>query len=153
MIIATTGRTYRDNRQHKEHERTNVRSPVDTCIPLLIFEPSILDTCPLCVNVCLEKRASTWRPRGSRRACHLSSTHGRQQCPTPTDERQLSHAQLSQSIVGTGTLDERTNLGWQLMRMPVTTPPGCANACNYADFIQSGQSVVLSFILYVCKIM
>ncbi|KOM25329.1 hypothetical protein LR48_Vigan97s001900 [Vigna angularis] len=52
-------------------------------------------------------------------------------------------------VVLRGTLDERTNLGWQLMRMPVTTPPGCVNSCNYADFIQSGQSVVLSFILYV----
>ncbi|XP_052728587.1 uncharacterized protein LOC128195355 [Vigna angularis] len=49
----------------------------------------------------LEKRASTWRPRGSRRARHISRAHGRQTVPDTTAERQLSHAQLNQSTVGT----------------------------------------------------
>ncbi|KAG2409477.1 uncharacterized protein HKW66_Vig0001420 [Vigna angularis] len=48
-----------------------------------------------------EKRASTWRPRGSRRARHISRAHGRQTVPDTTVERQLSHAQLNQSTVGT----------------------------------------------------
>ncbi|KAG2385190.1 uncharacterized protein HKW66_Vig0122820 [Vigna angularis] len=28
---------------------------------------------------------------------------------------------------------DRVNLGWQLMRVPVTTPTGCMNACGYMD--------------------
>ncbi|KOM36767.1 hypothetical protein LR48_Vigan03g014800 [Vigna angularis] len=213
--------------------------PPTSCTTLQTGSPSTFSKCSRPLPH-FQKRAAAppftthnWSPRGSRRTSHLSSEHGRKQCPTTTNGRQLPHVQLSQqrqwsavcqgvnvrpavvesrcplgsgrpSVMGCqrgravrcqhscqsghafgatihllrstlrqlrrtndirefhrrrsfqtklevvvlrGTLDGRTNLGWQLMRMPVTTPPGCQNACNYADFIQSGQSVVLSLIL------